>query len=274
MGFSLLTVNHNSFPEFFDQKNKSTFENQYGLVWLKRGSGSYAIDFQQYKFQENSLILITQNQNACFYLDQGCEYCVITFAPNLVSNASPDVQKLLSFCIREHFEGKQILSINQENDDYLWSIFVQMQAALVQMKGSLRAQTAYHLLHLLLVYCNDLRQAQSKDHSPPHVHLVQEFTSLLEKDYKNNHKVNYYVENLNITYNGLSNYTNDYCGKTPKEIIVERLLLEMKRLLASTNSSVKEIAYDLGFNEPTNMIKYFKKYTGHTPAQFRETVAV
>ncbi|WP_459640649.1 helix-turn-helix domain-containing protein [Flavobacterium sp. CGRL2] len=60
-------------------------------------------------------------------------------------------------------------------------------------------------------------------------------------------------------------------GKTPKEIIDDRVMLEAKRLLAHTNENVKEISYELGFEEPTNFIKYFRKHSNSTPVEFRES---
>jgi AraC family transcriptional regulator, transcriptional activator of pobA len=68
----------------------------------------------------------------------------------------------------------------------------------------------------------------------------------------------------------LNQATTKVLGKSPKEIIDNRILLEAKRLLAHTNENVKEIAYTLGFEEPTNFIKYFKKHSTFTPTEFRE----
>lgn len=47
------------------------------------------------------------------------------------------------------------------------------------------------------------------------------------------------------------------------------MVLEIKRALATSNASVQEITYTFGFDEPTNFVKYFKKHTGYSPAQFR-----
>jgi AraC family transcriptional regulator, transcriptional activator of pobA len=92
----------------------------------------------------------------------------------------------------------------------------------------------------------------------------------LEDNFRSTQKVNFYTDSLNLTYNSLARYTSNYCKKTPKEIISERLVLEIKRLLSSTSKPIKEIAYQLGFDEPTNLVKYFKKYTGVTPSEFRK----
>jgi AraC-like DNA-binding protein len=47
------------------------------------------------------------------------------------------------------------------------------------------------------------------------------------------------------------------------------VVLEAKRLLAHTTSSIKEIGFELGFDEPTNFIKYFRKHVASTPIDFR-----
>ena len=60
-------------------------------------------------------------------------------------------------------------------------------------------------------------------------------------------------------------------GSTPKKIIDDRIMLEAKRLLAHSSESVKEISYSLGFDEPTNFVKYFRKHHLSTPIEFRES---
>lgn len=68
----------------------------------------------------------------------------------------------------------------------------------------------------------------------------------------------------------LNKATATTLGKSPKELIDERIILEAKRMLVHTNSSIKEIGFDLGFDEPTNFIKYFRKHEAKTPVAFRK----
>ena len=82
-----------------------------------------------------------------------------------------------------------------------------------------------------------------------------------------------YTSLLNISEKQLNKSTTMLIGKTPKQIINDRVILEAKRLLVHGNKSVKEISYKLGYDEPTNFIKYFKKITGNTPTEFRQSVA-
>ena len=79
-----------------------------------------------------------------------------------------------------------------------------------------------------------------------------------------------YCEKLFVTEKRLNKATTQILGKTPKQMIDERLLLEAKRLLVHETHTIKEIAYELGFDEPTNFIKYFRKHTQKSPTEFRE----
>ena len=96
------------------------------------------------------------------------------------------------------------------------------------------------------------------------------FKDLLETNFKNQKQVNFYAKELIITEKRLNQATSKVFGKTPKEIIDDRIILEAKRVLAHTTESIKEIGYVLGFDEPTNFIKYFKKHSLVTPVEFRE----
>lgn len=98
------------------------------------------------------------------------------------------------------------------------------------------------------------------------------FKDLLEVQFKEQKQVNSYSGQLSVTEKRLNQATSKVLGKTPKQMIDERVMLEAKRLLAHTNESIKEIGFALGFEEPTNFIKYFKKHHNTTPVEFRESL--
>ena len=68
----------------------------------------------------------------------------------------------------------------------------------------------------------------------------------------------------------LNRITQELMGKPVKTYMYDSLILEIKRLLMNTSLSIKEISYKIGFEDPTNFVKYFKKYTELTPIDFRK----
>ena len=101
--------------------------------------------------------------------------------------------------------------------------------------------------------------------------MLLEFNELLSLNFKKEHKVEFYVKKLGISVKKLSRLVREQNNVSTKTLIDERRTLEIKRMLRGTNKPVKEIAYELGFDEPTNMIKYFKKRVGMTPIGFRKS---
>jgi AraC-like DNA-binding protein len=99
--------------------------------------------------------------------------------------------------------------------------------------------------------------------------LLMQFTELLEQNFKTEFKVEFYADKLLIPLKALSKLTKDYYKMSPKSVIDQRRILEIKRQLKGTDKSGKTIAYELNFGEPTNMFKYFKKHEGITPNEFR-----
>jgi AraC family transcriptional activator of pobA len=97
------------------------------------------------------------------------------------------------------------------------------------------------------------------------------FKDLLEKSFTGLKNVSAYAQKLHVSEKRLGQATYKVLGKTPKELINARILLEAKRLLVHGNQSIKEIGFQLGFEEPTNFIKYFRKHTNKTPVRFRES---
>jgi AraC family transcriptional activator of pobA len=96
------------------------------------------------------------------------------------------------------------------------------------------------------------------------------FKDLLEAGYKRVKQVSSYASQLSVTKKRLNQATTRVLGKSPKNIIDERVILEAKRLLVHTHENIKEIGYVLGFQDPAYFIKFFRKHCGITPVAFRE----
>ena len=96
------------------------------------------------------------------------------------------------------------------------------------------------------------------------------FQDLLENHVVESRSATAYAEMMHISYKHLNEICKSVTGKTAKAIIDNYLILEIKRQLAISDTPIKELTYTLGFDEPTNFVKYFKKHTGHSPSQFRK----
>lgn len=270
---------HHTF-QTLDQKIdlfRPSIREYFSLIWFKQGYGEYYIDFTKHKFKSDLLVIVSKNQVHYFdKIDVPFEFIELSFTENFISRSTIEIIQMLSFCMREHFEGKQILALDPQDSQYLGELASQIKEINSNWIGKEKTESLYHLLQLFLVYCYKLQQDQIKLNKLPgpqnYTEIVGKFTSLLEQNFKQTQKVQEYCDQLFLTYNTLSRHTKSYCGKTPKEIISERIVLETKRMLSASAMPIKEISYELGFDEPTNLVKYFKKHAGYTPSFFRENL--
>ena len=100
--------------------------------------------------------------------------------------------------------------------------------------------------------------------------LFNHFMMLMERDFKQSRDVNYYANLMNITSKYLTNIVRQVTGHTPKTIIDQYVILQLKMQLQRTSQSVKEIAWEYHFTDVSFFCRYFKKHTGLTPQQVRE----
>lgn len=99
--------------------------------------------------------------------------------------------------------------------------------------------------------------------------LFNRFMMLLERDYKISRDVNYYAEKMNISSKYLTNIVSQVTGHTPKTIIDQYVILQLKMHLKRSTQSIKEMAWEFHFADVSFFCRYFKKHTGLTPQQIR-----
>lgn len=99
--------------------------------------------------------------------------------------------------------------------------------------------------------------------------LFNRFMMLMERDYKLSCDVNYYADLMHITSKYLTNIVRQVAGHTPKTIIDQYVILQLKMQLQRSSQSIKEIAWEYHFTDVSFFCRYFKKHTGLTPQQMR-----
>ncbi|WP_238586878.1 helix-turn-helix domain-containing protein [Chryseobacterium sp. Leaf405] len=105
---------------------------------------------------------------------------------------------------------------------------------------------------------------------PAEQDFFRNFSRLVEIHFREKHSVAEYAELLNLAPKTLSHKLKKLNLENPNEIIKNRILLEAKRLLVFTELTIKEVAYDLGFDDPAYFNIIFTQKIGITPAGFKK----
>ncbi|TYB74043.1 AraC family transcriptional regulator [Bizionia myxarmorum] len=257
----------NEFPDEITKPHRAEF---YQILWFQKGSPTHIVDFNPIKIKPNSLLFVNKNSVQLFDNETNFSGKMILFTDSFFCKTEMDTKFLRSSILFNDLLSITQINVSKSNSTFA-SIFQQLETELENLKDNYQSDILRNDLRNLLLNSERERRNQNfieikKDDDFDYALILKD---LLDINFINHKKVSFYSQKMHLTSKRLNQATTKIFGKTPKEIIDERVLLESKRILAHTNESIKEIAFSLGFEEPTNFIKYFKKHTDKTPVEFR-----
>lgn len=258
------------FPEEITKPHRTGF---YQILWFEEGSPTHLIDFNPIKINPNSLLFVNKDSVQLFDKSTTTATCkgkIILFTDNFFCKTQADTKFLRSSIL-----FNDLLSISQiqlpNTNSIFTTIFQQLESELTNSKDNYQSSILHNNLKNFLLHSE--RERRNQDFIELKKGADLDYTlilkDLLDANFITHKKVSFYSQKMHLSAKRLNQATTKIFGKTPKNIIDDRVLLEAKRLMAHTNESIKEIAFSLGFEEPTNFIKYFKKHTDKTPVEFR-----
>jgi len=250
--------------------------NYYSLIWVKNGNGNIKVDFSNYTFKENTLFSFSPYQP--FLLN------VETEISGLVINFHPDF-----FCIHKHHKEvacNGVLFNNIYNPPFVqvdekaktnFEMIIDQFKAEIQKPDLAQYELLISYLKIFLISASRLKTAQqiearrvTEENKEPFI--LQNLKNYIETHYKTKHTASDYADMLSITPKALTTLTKTHFNKTLTDLISERIIIEAKRELYLTNKTVKEIAYELGYNDEYYFSRFFKKNADVSPQHYRDTV--
>lgn len=272
--FEIVDINklYKEFKETLTTTHRTGF---YHIIWFQQGSPTHLVDFNPIKIKPNTLLFLSKDTVQRFDNKTKFEGKAILFTDSFFCKTETDTKFLRnSILFNDLFSVSQIQVEKQSK--LFTELLQQMMEELKNTKDNSQADILKNLLHNFLLHSERERRKQNFTEIKKGADLdyVMLFKDLLEIGYKSQKQVNYYAKEIIITEKRLNQATTKVLGKSPKQLIDDRIMLEAKRILAHTTESLKEIGYRLGFEEPTNFIKYFKKHSKLTPTEFREKNAL
>ncbi len=243
--------------------------NAYSIYWIQEGSGTYNIDFESYTFDDNVLFFLSPGQvftvdseqiktayKLTFVRDF---YCIQTHDKEVACNGilfnnvyeTPFVKPCKKDTVKLNFILESLIEEFQQNETAQYDM---LQSYLKQfIISAVRVQKENHVIK---------EDAETR--------LFKDFSLLVEQNFKTLHSVTDYANRLGISPKSISKHFQKLGTKTPSDFIKNRIILEAKRMLIYTDKSVKEIAFDLGFNDPAYFTRFFTKSVLKSPLQFKK----
>jgi len=251
----------------------SQFENHaisfYAIMLITEKKGIHSINYQEYPYNEGTVFTIRRDSIHKFHKSKA-EGKLFIFTENFVVRYLDEQHSIKLFQLFNDLLGSPKVQLSKEDFIEIKQIVQQIEKEYLEVKDAHSLEIVRSLLHVLITKLFRIK-AKGNDifENSKYISQFIHFQNLVETTCFENRKVSYYAKAMNVTPRTLNNITNSIIHKSAKAFINEILIVQIKRLLINTQLTINEIAYKVGFDEPTNLFKYFKKYTGSSPNSFR-----
>ncbi|HEY4197828.1 MAG TPA: AraC family transcriptional regulator [Mucilaginibacter sp.] len=247
--------------------HKHTF---YHLVLFTKGGGTHSIDFKTFDVTPYQIYFMIPGQVHSWNFEGDVDGYVIHFSLSFFQSFLLKNGYLDQFPFFSGIIDDAVIQIPDTLQPKVIDLFEQ-----IITESEKPARMGIDMVRALLLQAFILLSrvnTNDKEKQLPHYNytLLKNFQKLIEKNFATLKLPKDYAELLYITPNHLNAICNDILGQSAGEVIRERILLEAKRLLINLNFTIAEIAYQLNFNDNSYFTRFFKKYAGSTPEEFRK----
>lgn len=248
-----------------DKPHSHTF---YLVMWLVQGNGTHTIDFRTYPIAANQLYFLTPGQVHSWELSADTQGYNLFFDANFFRGRFGN--RLYQYPFFHSHQHQPLLEVTDDQP-----LFSDLFAYAYEEYGHRRLNRAdvfLSFVHILLETANRLYNQQWVGSDTHLYDRIRQYEELIENQFLTAREVSAYAEQMNLTPNHLNHICKKVLGKTASQLLHERIVIEAQRLLTHTTQSIKEIGFQLSFDDPSYFVRFFKKYTGQTPVEFRQAV--
>lgn len=268
-GLIILNISqmNKSISEKLNQLHRTDY---YQLLMLQQGNCKAALDLKIYDVLPLNIISINKNRFSQFIFSDDAEGYLVLFSDEYIYKYPQDLGWLKNFSMFNHTVNP-VSELSATDFDGIKQFVDKLQREFSSDKFFGSEDLITNILKILLLSIERVKRNSEIDSKPKGTELdiIEKFNELLELNYQTERAVQFYADNLSLTCKKLNQIVYEQWGKTAKSIIIDRVALEIKRLLKHTNLSAKEISTYLNFNDPTNFNKFCKRYLDTTPHTFR-----
>lgn len=261
--------------DYFEIKDKhplyDCFNSCNQFLLLMEGECSYRINNKKHTCSKGSLITFQKDQIQKLDCTNNAKGYILLFSNELLKERNYDLFLEINISFLKFAMSSAPLTLNEKDYSEIIDIIQILNHEVSQINDLLKNDISSSLIKRILEILEQLKGSNNIELNTRDISIFKEFNLLLSTNLNKSRSVKFYANLLAISTKKLNFVTKTYWSKTAKEFIEERIVFDSKKLLLDTPNTVKQISYSMGFTEPTNFNKFFKKFTDTTPLRFRET---
>jgi AraC-like DNA-binding protein len=255
--------NHVQNHHFTNLPHKHDF---YLVVLITEGSGWHEVDFVRYTIEKGSVFMLQPGQMHYWELSSDIDGFVFFHTKTFFDEVYTTF-KINNFPFFNSFYSNAEFSVSNDKLDRL-AVLMKELISETQLPAYFSKQKIHALLNLVYIeFSRGFIQENSTIQSA-YLNKLLSFENSIELNYKIEKSVQFYANKLNISSKHLNRIVKESLNKTSSDLIAERVILEAKRLLIQLKFNVTQIGYELGYQDKSYFVRFFKKQTGETPMNF------
>lgn len=240
----------------------------YEIIYFEKAAGSQRLDFNEFDVYPNTFTFISPGQIHQLKTTE-FEGLILTFTAAAFSRSAEEQAFLQQYSLF-HKSGADTSMIPMGQDkETLISLLHAINIESRRPDSCQNILKSYLKLFLEITARAYRVTHQLFDSASHDAQRINKLQNLIELNYTREHLAPFYASALNITPKRLNEICKKIVGKTVTSLLAERLNLEAKRLTGYSNQTIKEIAFQLGFDDPSYFSRFFRKKNGFTPEEFR-----
>ena len=270
LAFKLFAFSDSS---YFDHLQRN---NYYSLIWIIRGEGKVKADFSEYLFEPGTLFSFSPYQPFMLFADGDIQGIALQFHPDFFCIHKHQHEVACNGVLFNNIYDPPFVKVDETSANKFNMLLEQVKAEM-QNPALAQYELLISYLKIFLITASRLKTDQQPEAAKSVTNaegpfILQKLKDYIELHYKTLHTPGDYADMLNISPKALAKITKAHFNKTLTNLIAERIIIEAKRELYLTNKTVKEIAYELGYNDESYFSRFFKTNADISPQLYRETV--
>lgn len=245
----------------------------YVIMIITEGIGLFSIDTATFNIEKGSAYCLMPGQVHFISEEHAIDGVYISFSGDFVKVSEEGLSPFLQSGLSGFFLKNPEIHLTEDNFQEIADITLKLQKEFEHF-FLLRAELLRSYLKILFIYLTRENQpSEDYIHKQRSSDITEKFFELLERNFREKKKVNEYANELALTSNYLNEKIKEKTGRPVSYHIKERIIQEARRLALYSSASLKEIAFELGFDDAAHFSRYFKNNAGKNFTEFRKTFA-
>ncbi len=242
----------------------------YVIVIITQKEGKHNINYKDYTYKKGTVFTLRKGNTHKFF-KSNAKGKFLVFTDDFVIRYSDKIASLKLLQLFNEMLSSPKLQLSNSDFIEVESLIHQLEKEYLNVNDNHSTEIIRSFIQVLI---HKLFRLKSKDNvflrNQNYHFKFLTLQKLIENECFESKKVTYYAKKMGVTARTLNNITQSVIGKTAKAFIDEIVIFQIKSLLINSQLSFTEVAYQAGFDDPTNFFKFFRKKTGLSPKQFKE----